>query len=886
MPEKWHMLSSDDVKKRLETTRKGLSLVEAKERLKKYGPNLLPDKGGVHPARILASQFQSFLVFILVAAAGISFLVGEMLDAWVIAAILVANALLGFYQEYKAERSLEALRQMAVPQAIVRRDGRRMVVPAEGLVPGDIILIEEGNKVPADCRMFQVSELRMNESMLTGESTTVHKEVKALNDVPVADRKCMLFMGTVAASGRGEAVVVSTGRETEIGKIAGMLEEMEETTPLQKKLGSFGKWLGLAILVVISVIFSLEAMTGGNIIEMLMVAIALAVSAVPEGLPAVVTITLAIGVTAMAAKNVIIRKLSAVETLGSTTVVCADKTGTMTTNEMTVQEVWVNGKTAKVTGLGFKPEGRFLGMDEKDRHIRLLSEISALCNNSALEKEEDKWVMIGDPTEGALKVMAAKAGVWVDKMKGHKRVSEDPFTSERKMMSVVYDTPKGAMEYVKGAPEIVLERCTSWYVNGRVHKLKKNDRQAILDAFKGMAEEGLRVLGMAYKPVKGKDSREKGLTFVGLAGMIDPPREEVKDAIRVLSGAGIRTVMITGDHRITALAIARKLGLVRDSKGAVLEGEDLGRMGERKLCSVVRNVNVYARVSPEHKVRILSALKKRGHIVAMTGDGVNDAPALKKADIGVAMGIRGTDVAKEASDMILLDDNFATIAKAAEQGRAIYDNIRKFIRFLLSANFDEIFVITAAYFAGLPLPLLPLQILWINLLTDGLPAVALSVDPPEKDIMERPPRKPNEGVMHGMLDFIIMAGILASISTLGIFLVMLWSGAPVEKARTMAFTTAIMFELLFVFNCRSETRSVFRTNPFSNRKLVLAVLVSVLLQFVVVYLPFCQAIFGTVALGTIDWLYVLGFSCLGLFVFPEVFMKVDLLVPRRGKNKN
>ncbi|MEE9406319.1 MAG: HAD-IC family P-type ATPase, partial [Candidatus Aenigmarchaeota archaeon] len=761
MPDKWHTLSSDNVKKKLGTSGKGLSKGDAKKRLEKHGLNKLPEKKRVEPLSIFASQFKSFLIFILIVATAISFLIGEYLDGWVILVILIANAALGFVQEYKAEKALMALKQLAVPQATVRRDGKLFVVPATEIVPGDVVVLEEGEKIPADCRLISVSELTMDESMLTGESTPVHKDVRAVGDVPVADRKCMAFMGTIVSYGRAEALVTSTGLGTEIGKIAGMLKGPEETTPLQKRLSNFGRWLGAIILIVIAVIFSLQMLRGGDMAEMFVTAIALAVAAVPEGLPAVVTITLAIGVSIMARKNSLIRRLATVETLGSTTVVCADKTGTMTTNEMTVQKLWVNGKHVEVTGLGFEPKGTFRGASAKDKGMRLLSEIAAFCNNSTLQHIDEKWKILGDPTEGALMVMAAKAGVKPD-MKGYERLKEIPFSSERKMMSTVYKTPKGRLAYVKGAPEVVLERCTNIYGGARMDKKEKEE---VLKSFDSMAKEGLRVLGLAYRTVKaGEKNVEKGLTFVGLAGMIDPPREEVKDAIKMLAGAGMRTVMITGDHKITALAIARKLGLVENHKGQVLEGKEMEGMGDKKLDSLVGGVNVYARVSPEHKVRILEALKRIGNIVAMTGDGVNDAPALKKADIGVAMGLRGTDVSREASDMVLLDDNFATIARAVEEGRGIYDNIRKFVRFLLAANTGEIMVVALAVFAGLPLPLLAIQILWMNLLTDGLPAVALSFDPKSKDVMERPPRKPKEGILHGTVDFIIATGIITAIA--------------------------------------------------------------------------------------------------------------------------
>ncbi|MFQ5648043.1 MAG: calcium-translocating P-type ATPase, SERCA-type, partial [Candidatus Aenigmatarchaeota archaeon] len=875
--QKWHTLGAQRVLKELETTKDGLSKEEAGKRLEKFGPNQLARKKRIRPFVILARQFKSFLIAILFVAVLISFAIGHLTDALVILAILIANAVLGFVQEYRAEKALKALKKLAVPKAIVVRGGRQHEIPAEELVPGDIIILEQGGKVPADARLLEETKaLKIDESMLTGESVPVEKIVERLRDVPLAERRNMLFMGTVVSYGRARAVVTDTGMSTQLGGIAKMIEEPTRKTPLQKKLDGLGKWLGTVILVISFAAFGAGVLYQRDIVQMFMVAIALAVSAVPEGLPAVVTITLALGINRMAKNNALVRKLLAVETLGSTAVICADKTGTMTTNEMTVQKLWCNGKMFKVTGVGFNPQGKFMHdsrvSPRVDEHLMQACRASLLCNNAFLEQAEGRWKVIGDPTEGALVVLAGKAGLWREKLKGYERVEEIPFTSERKMMSTLDRTPKGLMVHSKGAPEVMLKACTHIYQNKKHTRLTPEKKREILKMTQKMAGDGLRVIGLAFRPVvKGPTGLEKGLVFAGLAGMIDPPRPEVKEAIAQSRQAGIRTIMITGDHKLTAQAVAGHLGIAGD--GSVLTGQELERMSDHELQKSVSEVSIYARVSPAHKVRILKSLKRKGQVVAMTGDGVNDAPALKAADIGVAMGIRGTDVAREASEMVLLDDNYATIVQAVGEGRGIYDNLRKYIRFTLAGNFDEIIVIALAVFSGLPLPLLPVQILWINLMTDGLPAVALSVDPKEPDIMKKKPRSPKEGIMSNMVGFIIITGIIASIATMGIFLWELSTTGDLVKARTMAFTVAILFEMLFVFNCRSDGRSVFRNSPLSNPKLIMAVVISVLLQVIVVQLPLLQPVFSTTWLSALDWLKVLGLSCLSLIVVPEVFMR-------------
>jgi Ca2+-transporting ATPase len=875
MSDKWHSLSVKEVEKKLKTSDKGLDPKEAGKRLSRHGPNILPEKRRATSLIIFLRQFKSVLVWILAAAVLISAAIGHTADALIILAILVANALMGFFQEYKAEKSLKALKELAVPKALVMRDGMVTEVLATDVVPGDVVVLEEGEMVPADTRLFRTVGLKMDESMLTGESVPVVKDTRAVGDVPVTERRNMVFMGTMVTYGRGLGYITGTGSGSEIGKIAEMIRETEETTPLMKKLNRFSKWLGLVIMLLAVAVFAFGFLMGGDFYEMLLVGISLAVAAVPEGLPAVITITLALGLGRMVRSKALIRKLGAVETLGATTVIAADKTGTMTTNEMTVQKAVCCRREYDVTGAGFEPKGRFMSNGSridarKNRTIQLMSRISALCNNSSL-KPGRRWKVLGDPTEGALLVMAAKAGVKPG-IKGYERIGEVPFTSERKRMTAVYKTPKGNVAYMKGAPEVVVGMCSMVY-GARVSRLTPERKRRILEKVKAMAGEGMRVLALAYTDRKAKEEPEKGLVFVGLVGMIDPPKREVREAIKLCRQAGISTVMITGDHLSTAMAVGKQVGLVAGDHKQAMTGDELDDLTEKQLSSRIGGIRVFARVSPAHKVRILQALKKKGHIVAMTGDGVNDAPALKDSDIGVAMGVRGTDVARGASDMVLLDDNFASIVKAVSEGRGIYDNIRKFVRFLLSANLDEILTVSIAAFAGMPLPLLPVQILWINLLTDGLPAVALSVDPKEPDIMYRKPRSPKEGIMSGTLGFMVIAGLLAFAGTFSIFLLGMHNGIPIDKVRTMVFTAIIMFEMIYVFNCRSDTRSLFRNNPLTNKKLVAAVAASILLQLMVIYVPFLQPLFGTAALNPVDWAWVIGVSCLGFLMLPEVFIR-------------
>ena len=748
------------------------------------------------------------------------------------------------------------------------------------MVPGDIVYLEEGKQVPADVRLIEVYNLKIDESILTGESLPVSKSVSVLKkEVPISEMNNLAFFGTNVTYGHGVGIVVETGMNTEMGKIAGLVQETEEKeTPLKKKLDKLGKNLGMIVLFIIAIVFLLNFYVHSReLIELFILAIAMAISAVPEGLPMVVTFALALGMQTMAKQKAVVRRLMAVETLGATTVICSDKTGTLTKNEMTVREVFVNNKFIEVSGSGYLPKGDFLVNGEKINvskinELLMLLKIGTLCNNASVIKT-DGWKVIGDPTEGALITLAEKANIKTEKLKKkYKFVSEVPFSSERKMMSVVYRDKK-TISYVKGAPERILSKCTHILENGKVKKLTKERIKQLEKVSEKMAGEPLRVLAFAYKnlPRTQKYSFkeiESNLVFVGFVGMIDPPREGVKDAIKTCNEAGIKTIMITGDHKTTAIAIAKEVGIMK--KGDIcITGMELEGMSLKELEDVVENVSVFARVSPEHKVKILQALEAHGHVVAMTGDGINDAPALKRAHIGIAMGIKGTDVAKQASDMILEDDNFSTIVKAVKSGRRIFDNIKKFVRFELAANFDEIAVISFAAISGLPLPLLPLQLLWINLVTDTIPATTLAVDPPEKGIMKRPPRKKKEGIIMSMLPFLLTTILVCTFIDIWLFLWGLQFG--IQKARTLVFTGTVMFQLFLVFNVRSERKPFLLTNPFENKYLILGVIVSFFLQLAVVYLEPLQNIFGTFPLGLIDWIVIMLFALIALAISPTMF---------------
>jgi Ca2+-transporting ATPase len=869
---KWYSIPLEVVLKQLATSPQGLSRAEAALRLEKYGPNTLKEEKKISPWQIFFGQFKNFLIILLIAATVISLFLGETLDAIVIFAIVIASALLGFYQEFRAEKAMEALKAMSSPTAAVVRDGEEIEIPSAEVVPGDIMLLAAGDRMPADGRLMEAVNTRIDEASLTGESTAVGKDAHAVHpeDTSIGDRKNMVFAATIMTYGRARAVVTGTGMETEFGRIAKMLQEVEEEpSPLAIKMDYIGKRLGIVCLVVSAVVMGLGVLRGHPLLEMFIWAVSLAIAAVPEALAAVVTGALAIGVQRAAKRNAIVRRLPAVETLGCTTVICSDKTGTLTKNEMTIRQFYVGGRMVEVSGVGFEPTGLF-SVDSKpldpagDATLNRMLMTGMLCNDADLVQANGAWRLKGDPTEGAFVVAAAKAGLDIaDLRKCWPRIGEIPFESERKRMSTVHQSPEGEpCACVKGAPEMILECCTHWEGSGRREPLTDAVRQEILDANDSMAKSALRVLGLAYRtnlnpsPIYTPDALEADLTFLGLAGMIDPPREEVQKAIRECHASGIRTVMVTGDHQLTAAAIARELGILGgdgQNEFKVLEGRELDRMSEEQLAAIVEDVAVYARVSPEHKMKIVGAWKSKKHVVAMTGDGVNDAPALKRADIGVAMGITGTDVTREASDMVLMDDNFATIVAAVEEGRIIYDNIKKYLTFLLSCNVAEILILGIAGMIGWPMPLIALQILWVNLTTDGLPALALGVEPAEPDLMGRPPRDPDEPVFsRSILGALSAMSILIFMGLMPIFYVY-WQTEGVEKAQTMALATLVVYELFYAFNCRSLRFTLPQLGIFSNKWLLPAVLSSGVLMLAVIYVPSWAMAFHTVPLGFGDW---------------------------------
>jgi len=892
MAGEYYSLSVEETLKSLETSKEGLSAEEASERLKRYGFNEIEDREKTTPLKIFVRQFTSFIIFILLAAIVVSLLIGEQLDALVIAVIVVINGILGFIQEYKAEKAIEALRKLTALKARVIRDGVETELDSRELVPGDIILLETGDKVPADARLSELIRLDVDESSLTGESIPVKKELDIMeSDAGIIGQRNMVFMATIVSGGHAKAVVVNTGMSTEIGKIAEMVQEVgEKLTPLQVKLRKFGKWLGFVTLGICGFVFLVgvlrEYLTEGVVDSeflnmMFLTAVSLAVAAIPEGLPAIVTISLALGVQRMVKRNALIRQLPAVETLGCTDVICSDKTGTLTKNEMTVREIYVNNQLINVSGEGYTPEGKFTDNNNQvvdTENIEALLRVGVLCNDARWSRNGAGWRIFGDPTEGALIVSAAKAGLDKEELeKRYPRVDEIAFDSERKCMTTVHEINGEKVAYIKGAPDVVLNKCMRIHLKGKLVELNGKDRARILQVNDTLAENARRVLGFAYKPLKeGMDITpkevERDLIFVGLQGMIDPPRPEVKDAIVKCNKAGIKTVMITGDHKSTAMAIAQELALFKDHD-IVLTGGELDKLSNDEFSKIVEEVAIYARVSPHHKSRILDALKEKGHVVAMTGDGVNDAPALKKSDIGVAMGLTGTDVAKEASDMILTDDNFTSIVNAVEEGRGIYNSIKNFIQYTLSSNLGEILVIFLAILIGMPLPLIAIQILWVNLLTDGLPGLALGLDPYDKDIMKKKPRRRDGNIMSkDIIHNILIVGVVMCVGVLlmfryygaeiGMNLANLGSNAP--KAQTIAFTTLIMFQLFNVLTYRAKN---FRIDVRTSKFLIGSVIISVLLQFAVLYTPLNIA-FKTIPLNWLDWLKIIATSST-LFIILE-----------------
>ena len=906
MADAWYQKSSATVVEEIGSDlHKGLSDKEAAERLAKYGPNELKGKPHATIWEMLLEQFKDFLVLILIGASIVSAFVGEVADSLVIIVIVVLNAALGVFQEAKAEKAMEALQKMAAPNSKVIRDGNIQTVPSRELVVGDIVLLEAGDYVPADVRILESMNLKVEEASLTGESVPVEKETVAIDhEASLADRHNMGYMGTVVTYGRGKAVIIGTGMNTEIGKIAQMISSFEEhSTPLQEKLADFGKILGILCLAVCAVVFVLGIYQGyrdGNLTMdevtlLFMTAVSLAVAAIPEGLPAVVTIVLAIGMQRMVKKNSIVKKLHAVETLGSTTVICSDKTGTLPQNQMTVVRLFADGQLLEVSGEGYSPEGSFSREGKPlqataEPGLNLLLQGSALCNDAILQPTEEKgWKIAGDPTEGALVVVAAKAGYDRDSInEKFPRVQEIPFDSSRKMMTTFHQMPDGSVRaFVKGAPDILLNRCKHISTRGQITEVNDADRANIAAANSAMAKQALRVLAVAYRDFPAVPANleptqiEADLTFLGLLGMIDPPRSEARDAVKICKQAGIRAIMITGDYRDTALAVAMDLGIA-EGEHQIVTGQELNAMCKDEICQVVKKASVFARVSPEHKVAIVEAFQANGQIAAMTGDGVNDAPALKKADIGVAMGITGTDVTKETADMVLTDDNFASIVAAVEEGRVIFANIRKFVFFLMSCNLAEIFVIFFAMIMGWPIPLLPIQLLWLNLVTDAFPALALGMEKPEPGVMEQDPRDPQEPIMNSnMKKMILIQSTVLTFAVLGSFGYALkyltpgfTFGAPLtpdldlSMARTFAFATMISAELLRAYTTRSEHYSVFKIGLFSNKYMNMGVGLSFALLALALYGPL-HAIFRTQILGLAEWAVVGGFAILP-FVAGEI----------------
>lgn len=873
MTRPWFQMDAEEALRVLDSSRSGLSVTEAIRRLKQYGPNLLKEEDRRKVWPILSRQLKDVMILILLAAAVIAGWMGDYTDAVMILVIVGLNASLGFFQEYRAERALDAIKKLERLLAVVRREDKFAEIPSQELVPGDLMALNEGQRIPADGRLIESVQLRLNESQLTGESSAVTKHPRALHkkDLPLGDRLNMVFMGTTVVAGHAWAVVTGTGMQTELGKIARLLQTVEEhKTPLQLRLVQLGKWLAGAAVAMTALIFIAGLVRGEPVKAMLLTAISLAVAVIPEGLPAVVTIVLAVGAQAMVRRNALIRKLPAVETLGSVTTICSDKTGTLTQNVMSVEMVYFEGRLVNITGTDYAPEGDFREKGERlnpknQPALLQLLRAAALCGNARLERRENRWIILGDPTEGALLAAAAKAGYWKDRLEAEfPRIAEKPFDSNRKLMTTVHRDPSGRLwAFSKGGIEEILRRAVSVTEGGIPIPLTRHHHDKIMQIHRELAADGVRILACAMRGLETVPSEEdlqdveEGTVFLGLVGMMDPPRPEVQAAVANCREAGIRPVMITGDHRVTAEAIATHLK-IRGPKDRILTGEELGSMSLDELARVVPDVSVYARVSPEQKVKILQALKRRGEIVAMTGDGVNDAPALRMADIGVAMGRGGTDAAREASDMVLLDDNFATIVLAVKEGRIIYDNIRKFTRYMLSTNSGEIMTMFFAILFGLPLPLLPVQILWINLMTDGLPALALGVEPAEKDVMKRPPRDPKESLFAGGLGHqIVWVGLIMGLGTIGIFG---WaqSRQGLEHGQTAAFFVLTIFQMFSVLAMRSERNALWTIGLFSNPKLISAVVMIVLLQLAITYSSVLQPFFHTTALSMEELALCLG----------------------------
>ena len=871
--------------------KKGLTSAQAERLLASYGENRLKSGKKVKALPIFVSQFRDALVMILLISTAASIFMGELVEAISIAVIVLANAIMGFIQEFKTEKTLEALKQMSAPMAKVYRNGELVRLETEKLVPGDVIEIEAGDRIPADAILLESVSLQTDESVLTGESVPVHKQE---NSSAALENKLnqpyLVYMGTTVTKGHGKAQIISTGMSTQMGKIAHMLSEIkEDPTPLQNKLNELGKLIGIGCLAVSAIVAMAGLLRGEPLMQMIITGVSLAVAAVPEGLPAIVTISLALAVKRMIRRKALIRKLHAVETLGCTGVICSDKTGTLTENKMTVQQLITFNQSVEISHDNqFIEQGVLIKPTSNPTYKRIL-EICVLCNNAQLQHSHQKgksgWKAVGEPTETALLLAAAKAGITSESLKTeYVRMEEIPFDSTRKCMSVIVKD-KAGQEWIftKGAYDVILEKSSRIQQGNTAAMITPADKKRLEQQNNKMAGSGMRVLGFAYAPVSGTP-QEKNLIFLGLSGMMDPPRKEAKQAVITCRKAGVKTVMITGDHKLTACAIAKQIGIYQ--KGDLcLTGRELEKMSDQDLDHVVQKVTVFARVSPSHKLKIVRSLKRKGNVIAMTGDGVNDAPAIKEANIGVSMGITGSDVTKQAADVILLDDNFSTLVAAIEEGRVIYQNIRKFIRYLLSCNIGEVLTMFAGMLMGMPVPLLPMQILLVNLVTDGLPAISLGLDPAEKDVMKQRPRHPEESIFaHGLVYTIIFRGVLIGLTTLTVFITMFRMTLSVDAARTGAFFTLVLTQLIHVFECKSETKSIFSIPLFNNMKLVGSVLISAIIVLLAIYLPQCNLLFRTVPLSGIQLLLCFGISmvvpiCNAIFLaVKKSFHKKDMLI--------
>lgn len=875
----YYKLKTSEILRLLKSSKSGLASDDAKKRLQEFGYNELPKDKKFTALIMFINQFKDPLILLLIFAGFLSLFLHELVESIAIFSIVLLNAVLGFFQEYKAEKAIESLQKISAPTARVLRDGKEQKISARDVVPGDILLLEAGDVVPADSRLLEISSLQIDEASLTGESVPSKKIIEPLKPgTSIADQENMAFQGTVVTYGKGKSVVTSTGLKTEFGKLASALRVTKRSeTPLQIKFAHLAKQIGIICTILVIIVLVTGFLREMPFAKLILFSLALTVSTIPNSLPLVVTVGLSRGTKELAAKNMLVKKLPAAEGLGSATFICSDKTGTITKNQMTVTEIFQNNEIITVSGSGYEPKGSFLKDDKEidPSKLELLFRIGYLCNNAKLSEKDGNYDIIGDPTEGSLTVLAKKGGFQDDEFhKNYSLIEEFPFDSDRKRMSVIYKNKadKKAEVYVKGAPDLLLKVCDKILENGKIRKLTKKDREKILKVNDSFAQNALRVLSLAYKELSPSkkysiNDVEKNLVFVGLVGMIDPPREEVKNAIIRCTKAGIKVMVITGDHAITTKAVASKVGLFKKND-IVLTGSDIEKMTDSELDEKIEQIRIIARAMPIQKLRVVEALQKKGHIVAMTGDGVNDAPALKKANIGIAMGITGTDVTKEVSEAILVDDNFASIVNAIETGRNIYDKLIKSAKFFLSCNFGEITSVLAAILMGFPLPLLPLQILLMNMLTDNFPALGLGFESSEEGIMERPPRDPKEPPLTRMtISLIVFFGIIMGVGTL--FMFMNYQSIDLVKAQTVAFTTLVMFQMFAVMSSRTLYPSLKHLNPFSNLWLLGAVCLSILIQISVIYWQPLQAIFGTVSLNFMDWLKIIAVSSLG-FVFMEL----------------